>query len=503
MKTVKQKIFYIFLALHAILWTILQLSRNIISLDSMEAISWGELISFGTNKHPPLSGWLMAGFYNLFDRQEVLTYILGQICLIVGFIFVYKLAKFFMTKEKAFCASMILEFCFYYTYYIYVNSYNCNVLLMGLVPVVVYYFYKAVKKEKTKDWIIFGITSGLAFLGKYQIIFIFFGLFLYLLISAREQFRKKGMYLAILSGSLVILPHVIWLFQNDFFSFTYMIERSQGEDESISLLTVIFNCFKYPFKFIADQILAILPCVGAYLFLLFQTVGFSNIKTYKFKRIDLRSKETVFLLCIGVAPILIHGFMGVITSNRVPGVWGSILVCFTGILLFYLIPLDFNKNSYKYFAKWCYAALFLSLIAVGIFGVLQTKDFIAYPVEKTMTDFDRIWNKKTGDAPLKYVAGDMGYCFQFNIYNPKHPRVILQTFGHKNPWVDHDDILKSGAIIVGEDEKDVEERTRDAIYLLPQNYEIVTEKYILNACNKLGKCEEHEFYYTIIPPSDN
>ena len=65
---IKKKIFYIFLVLHAVCWSLLQLMRNIISLDAMEAISWGELISFGTNKHPPLSGWLMAGFYNLFGK---------------------------------------------------------------------------------------------------------------------------------------------------------------------------------------------------------------------------------------------------------------------------------------------------------------------------------------------------------------------------------------------------------------------------------------------------
>ncbi len=90
MEGIKKRIFYIFLALHVIFWTLLQLLRNVISLDSMEAIQWGELLSFGTNKHPPLSGWLMAGFYNLLGKHEILIYLLGQLCLLVGFIFVYK-----------------------------------------------------------------------------------------------------------------------------------------------------------------------------------------------------------------------------------------------------------------------------------------------------------------------------------------------------------------------------------------------------------------------------
>ena len=45
---IKKKLFYIFLFIQAFLWSILQLTRNIISLDSMEAITWGELLSFGS-----------------------------------------------------------------------------------------------------------------------------------------------------------------------------------------------------------------------------------------------------------------------------------------------------------------------------------------------------------------------------------------------------------------------------------------------------------------------
>jgi 4-amino-4-deoxy-L-arabinose transferase-like glycosyltransferase len=513
MEGIKKRIFYIFLALHVIFWTLLQLLRNVISLDSMEAIQWGELLSFGTNKHPPLSGWLMAGFYNLLGKHEILIYLLGQLCLLVGFIFVYKLAKFFMTKEKAFCATMVLEFCFYYTYYIYVNSYNCNVLLMGLVPVVIYYFYKSVSQNKTLDWITFGITSGLAFLGKYQIVFVFLGMLLYLLISDREQFKKSGMYLAILTGSIVILPHVIWLFKNDFFSFTYMLDRTASETHNMPLILVKLSHITYPIKFIGDQILAVLPCVGVYLFLIFQSVSnlslpdkeeknfIMKFKNFALDKVDISSKKSIFLLCIGIIPILFHSIMGLITGSRVPGIWGSIMVSFVGVLLFYFIPIKFNKDSYTYFVKWCYFGLFASLITVGIFGILQTKYFIAYPTSKTMTDFDKLWDEKTNNSPLKYVAGDIKHCFHFKFYHSDHPTVILETFGHKNPWVDHEDIIKSGAIVVGEDEADVIQRTKEAIILLPNDYKITPEKYTMSVCNKIGKCEENEFFYTIIPPA--
>ena len=138
----KKKVFYIFIIIHAILWSIVGLLRNVISIDSMEAISWGELISFGTNKHPPLSGWLASGFYHLFGQHDIAIYILGQLCLVVGFIYVYKIAKFFLSEEKAFASAMILEACQYYNWMTFIDNFNCNILLMGLWPVVIYYFYK-------------------------------------------------------------------------------------------------------------------------------------------------------------------------------------------------------------------------------------------------------------------------------------------------------------------------------------------------------------------------
>ena len=86
----KKRVFAIFIVLHVVFWTFLQLLRETISIDAMEAISWGNLLSFGTNKHPPLSGWLLSGFYNLYGQFDILVYILGQLCLLVGFIYIYK-----------------------------------------------------------------------------------------------------------------------------------------------------------------------------------------------------------------------------------------------------------------------------------------------------------------------------------------------------------------------------------------------------------------------------
>ena len=61
------KIFCLFLVCHFVLWSLIPCFRQMLPLDTIEAIFWGTIQDWGTNKHPPLSGvlayytWLIGG----------------------------------------------------------------------------------------------------------------------------------------------------------------------------------------------------------------------------------------------------------------------------------------------------------------------------------------------------------------------------------------------------------------------------------------------------------
>ena len=489
----KKKIFYLFLLINALLWSFVQMLRNVISIDAMEAISWGEMVDFGTNKHPPFSGWLIGGAYNLFGHHDIVAYFLGQICLLIGFIFIYKLAKFFMDDEKAMCASMILSSCYYYTYIIFIDNFNCNFVSMGLWPIITYYFYKSVKESKLLDWTIFGLVSALGVLTKYQVIFLFFALFLYLILCDRKQFKQKGMYWAILVGSIVILPHVLWLFKTDFFSFIYMAERTEIGSHNTPQILLKFGRLVFPIKFLLDQILSVASCIAVYVFLALQTKKAEINKNWK-------TPEAIFILLITFAPILTQGCMAAIENNRIMGIWGSIMVSFTGIFLFYFFPVKFNEKSFSYCVKWVYSLMIAWLIGMIIFSQLQVKRTLSYPYQKIMPEINQIWDKQTNNAEFKYVCGHIDYVFQFHIYNDRHPKAVLETFGYKNPWVNHNDIINSGILVVGKNENNLKNNVKEMIILLPENYKYKPQKYEFEIENKAGRIKKYSFYYTIIPP---
>lgn len=80
-------------------------------MDSMEAVWWGKFCVWGTNKHPPLSGFPAYGIYLLFSENIKAVYILSQICITVGFCFIYKLASLLLEQRKAVLSVMLLEGC--------------------------------------------------------------------------------------------------------------------------------------------------------------------------------------------------------------------------------------------------------------------------------------------------------------------------------------------------------------------------------------------------------
>ena len=492
-KLSKKQIFILFLLINALAWIILSSFRNIIGNDALEAISWGELVDFGTNKHPPLSGWLMGGFYNLFGHHDIAAYILGQVSILIGYVFIYKLAKFFLDEEKAFCSSLIMSSCYYYTYIAFYENFNCNFLSMALWPMIAYYFYKSVKEDKLKDWIIFGATAALGMLCKYQVIFLYLALFLYLVISDRKQFKKKGMYVAILTGLLVILPHILWLYKNDFFSFVYMFKASDVDSHNMPEFLLRYGRIVFPIKFIADQLLSVASCIVLYLILALQA---KNIGINK----DGKTSEKVFLLSVGLAPILAQSCMAAIENNRILGMWGSIMVSFSGILLFYFFPVKFNKDTFNFCVKWVYSLMILWLIGMFAFLQLQTKLHMSFPYQEIIPNINAEWDRVTNGAELKYVGGVVDYVYKIKEYNPRHPKIIIETFGHENPWADNEDIVNSGAIIVDTGEQRVIDRARELIVLLPADYKIEPVKYEFEITNKAGKSKPFMFYYAVIPP---
>ena len=136
-----------------------------------------------------------------------------------------------------------------------------------------------------------------------------------------------------------------------------------------------------------------------------------------------------------------------------------------------------------------------------VFVLVQTKTDMGIQRQKIISDFNKIWAENAGNNNLKYVKGCNEYVFYFGLKNSKSI-VILETFGHKNPWIDYKNIEKSGALIVDRNKPGIFDLAEEVTNFIPQKYNLEAKKYNFKVTNKFKKSEQYEMYYIIIPPMD-
>ena len=142
------------------------LFQNILGLDVLETITWGAQGVMGHTKHPPLSGWIGYAVSKICGHHDFGMYLAAQLCLAGGVIFVYRTARLFLDPYRSGTAALLLYFLFYYNPS--ETKFCTYPLEMLLVPVTVYFFFKALQSGKRFHWAASGIFAGLGILNKYS-----------------------------------------------------------------------------------------------------------------------------------------------------------------------------------------------------------------------------------------------------------------------------------------------------------------------------------------------
>ena len=111
-------IFFIFVLSHLIIWTLVpSLTNKNLPLDTIEALAWGSNLDWGYNKHPPFSAFAVEIFYQILGPEDLAYYLLSQICIVVSFLIVFKLAEdFFDNKIYCLLSVLLLEGIYFYNF---------------------------------------------------------------------------------------------------------------------------------------------------------------------------------------------------------------------------------------------------------------------------------------------------------------------------------------------------------------------------------------------------
>lgn len=482
------KILCIFIILHVLLWSILPLVREILPVDAMECIIWGGYADLGTTKHPPLAGWIAYIVYNLFGKTDYSIYLLGQVCVAVGFVYIYKLGKIFIGDVKASLSVMLLEACFVYTYMGIYEGYNPNFLLLAFFPFLTYYFYKCLNENSLKNWVFLGLGFGLSFIAKYQTIMLFLPMLIYLIATkqGRKQFKNKGLYIAAIIAFLCVIPHLVWLFNHDFFPFNYFVLSEMKYSNYYSWQKHILA----PVCFLANQFLTII----AVLFIYFTANKFSG------KPIRLNNhtgnEDSIYLIIVGLLPIAFQSVHGALNGAYLIPQWGYVLLFMIPILLFYFFPFELTQRTIKYFASWIIIAMITSFVVLGVIYCTEKSFASRFPVEQVTNNLSKIYLNETG-KPLKYIGGFIELSIPLALYNDDYT-VVLSTYEHKNPWIDEADLKKSGVLVIGRYNSQMKKYVSTTAPYFDEKFKM--KKFEITVKNVLGKEKKYKMFYVVVPP---
>ena len=384
------KVFYLFLFTHLFLWTLIPSISNLnLPLDTIEALAWGSNLDWGFNKHPPFSAFAVEFFYSIFGANDWSYYLLSQVFVIITFFYVWKFSnEIFEDKIYSLISVLILSGIYFYNYT--TPEFNVNVSQLPFWALSVFFFWKGLNNNNKIDWMLFGIFSALGFLSKYLFVYLLLSLFIYFILNLKKFKRSIYNYFLSIFVSLILLtPHFIWLFENNFVTIFYGLNRS-----GLSDITTI-NHFINPIIFFIKQILILIP---------FFIMIFIILKKIKLK-MNIKNKKFLFLISINLIPFLLILITSIITGAKIRTMWITPFYLFLGTLFLEL----FKKNiELKKIKKFYYIFLFFFILSPSIYlgvSIVDKTKRTDYPGKEISRLVQNKWDDNFIND-IKIVIGD-------------------------------------------------------------------------------------------------
>jgi len=426
-KTNINNLFYTFISFHLIIWTLVPAYTNTnLPLDTIEALAWGSNLDWGFNKHPPASAFLVEIFYKIFAAQDWAYYLLSQICVVVAFFVVWKISEnFFQNKIHCLITVLLLEGIYFYNYT--TPEFNVYVCELPFWALTVFFCWKGFENNKNFDWIIFGFFAALGILSHYLFIYLLFAMdvfFLYMIVKKKINFKCL---ISLIPFFLVLLPHIIWLIENDYTTIAYGLHRTGTGDQN--LLDHLFH----PIIFFGKQLGILIP------FFLMVLLLVSKLKT----KFNFKDKKLLFLLTINIVPMILILSTSMLMGVKIRTMWMTPFYLFFGILFVYIFQNQINIKKIKSFIVTFIILFIFSPFFYAYVSITKDNKRTDYPGKEIAELVERKWTKNFSNE-IMYVIGDEWHAGNLSYHLASRP-VWFSNIKNKSHKLDS----KGGVVYTG------------------------------------------------------
>ena len=376
-------IFYIFVLAHLMFWTLVpSLTNQNLPLDTIEALAWGSNLDWGFNKHPPMSAFFPEVFFQIFGSHDWVYYFLSQIFVIISFYYIFKFSKEFFNNDLLGLISVLLiEGIYFYNFT--TPEFNVNICQLPFWSLTVYFSWKIFNSKEIKfsDCFLVGLFAAFGFLSKYLFIYLLVSidlLFIYLIFIKKDRKLDFKYFITLEVFFVALVPHLIWLNNNDFITITYGLARTGLEQSSL------IDHIKFPLVFLLKQIGLLIP---------FLILAWLLVKKIKFK-FDFNNKRLLFLFAINIIPIILMFLTSVITGSKIRTMWMTPFYIFFGTFFVYLFQSQINIKKLKPFVFGFIFLFFLSPALYSYVSISKNDKRTDYPGKEIAIKTQYAWDEQ-------------------------------------------------------------------------------------------------------------
>jgi hypothetical protein len=439
-----------FAAVWVILPTLLHTGYRINDVIELQCISREWVLS--TRKHPMLPAWILEVVNILTNRHFAAPFIASQFCVVITLWSVWQLGRTVLSEKLALIGSLAMLPYYYFTYHSLV--YNQNIVLMAFWSLSVYFVFQAYQTNRFLYWILSGLSIGIAFHAKYPAAFLVLSLLIFMLTRSDGRKLWYGIrpYLTTIIAFLIFLPHLVWLYQNDFATFDYALNRHAYSSRIYHLLLPLtFIMFQLEFWF--TTVIVLYPVIG---FIWKWKIKFlENSPENENKKLC----EKYLFYCF-IIPFLFCIIIMFTKNYWFPASYSAPFWTFSGIWLLLRFQTKESPNTFFNTIKLIIIleAVMSLLLIVSVFSpyINGKPKKQLFPAQKLGIRCDTIWYSKF-NTPCPFVSGDWAICGYAGWAMRDRPRVLFYwnihgiDYLHAKPtgtWATDSDVNQTGGIIL-------------------------------------------------------
>jgi 4-amino-4-deoxy-L-arabinose transferase-like glycosyltransferase len=425
------------LAAYWVLWSIygaISKASQDIHFDMGEAVVWAHESLAGNPKHPPLSAWIVRGWFSIFPQADWAYYTLSILLAVIGLFAAWKVSARFLTGEKRVAALALLMLVPFFNFH--ALKYNANSVMIPLWALCTWAFIVSFETRWPLPAALAGLAAAAAMLGKYWSIILLVSLGIAALIhpGRRQYFRSPAPYVTIAVGALALAPHLVWMIQNST-TLAYAMESHPG-----TVWTALYSGATY----IAGALGYMLPAA---------IVAWLGTRPSRAALTDLawpRNEDRRLAVIVLVLPLLLPAIAAVVATENIVPLWSIGGATLLGVVLLSSPLVTLSHVMARRVVGTAIAFCVLSLLASplvawtvhrrGLENHAGHYRLVAQAVEQE-------WRKAT-DKPLRIFGSYDNLLYGAAFYLTTPPKTFEIVSPARTPWTSEADATRDGIAMV-------------------------------------------------------